>query len=127
MILLLAASKGQTKALPTQRAVHQLEVLQERIDLSQDQVFSLNTIYLEENMALDSLLEHPSGNAKLDNEARRDIYHNADVRIYACLNETQQVQYVLWKQENRIRNLEKKQQATQAALDSLSRQQPQTH
>jgi|SRR5579859_1816642 len=113
------------KSPPTQRAIHQLEALQERIDLSQEQVLNLNTIYLEENMALDSLTEHPSGDQKIDNQVRRDIYHDADVRVYACLNESQQVQYVLWKQDNRIKNLEKRQKDTQAILDSLNRQQPQ--
>ena len=110
------------KAPPTQRAIHQIEVLQERLDLNPDQVQNIHTIYLEENMALDSLIEHPSTDPKVDDLARRDIWHNADVRIYACLYEAQQLNYVLWKQENRIKNLEKKNQATQAALDSLSHQ-----
>jgi len=112
---------------PTQRAVHQLEVLTARIDLSQDQVLTLNTIYLEENMALDSLNDHPSNDPKQDNLARREIYHKADVAAYACLNESQQLDYVLWKQEQRIKNLEKKNQANQAVIDSLTRQQPQPH
>ena len=115
------------KSPPTQRAVHQLEALQEKIDLSQDQVLSLNTVFLEENMALDSLTLHPSGDPKIDNQLRRDVYHNADVRVYSFLNENQQVQYVLWKQENRIKSLEKRNQTTQAALDSLTRQQPPAH
>ncbi|HXB07426.1 MAG TPA: hypothetical protein VNW04_09930 [Puia sp.] len=115
------------KAQPTQRAIHQLEILQERVDLTPDQVQIVNMVYLEENMALDSLIEHPSTDPKTDNQARRDIYHNADISIYACLNDSQQLQYVLWKQEQRIRNLEKRNKTTQAALDSLSRQQPPVH
>ncbi|GGB17451.1 hypothetical protein [Puia dinghuensis] len=115
------------KAPPTQRAVHQLEALQERIDLSQDQVISLNSVLLAENIALDSLQEHPSGDQKLDGKARYDIFHEADVRIYSFLNDSQQYQYVIWKQEQRMKNLEKRNQTMQAALDSLSRQQPQNH
>jgi hypothetical protein len=34
---------------------------------------------------------------------------------------------VLWKQEQRLKNLEKKNQANQTIIDSLTRQQPQTH
>lgn len=116
-----------TKAPATQRAVHQLEVLTERIEMSQDQVLTLNTIYLEENMALDSLNDHPLSDPKQDSQARREIYHKADVEVYACLNESQQLQYVLWKQEQRMKNLEKKNQANQAVIDSLTRPQPQTH
>jgi hypothetical protein len=116
------------KAQPTMRAVHQLEILQERVVLTPDQVQTINLIYLEENMALDSLTEHPSADPKTDNQARRDIYHNADIRVYACLNDSQQLQYVLWKQEQRIKNLEKRNQIVQSALDSLSRQpQPPLH
>jgi hypothetical protein len=112
---------------PTLRAVHQLEALQERIDLTQDQAIILNSILLDENVALDSLSLHPTGDQKVDGQIRRDIYHNADVRIYSYLTDAQQLQYVLWKQEQRIKNMEKRQQTNQAMIDSLTRQQPQSH
>lgn len=117
---------SQPQKLPpssTLRAVHQLEALQERIDLTQEQAIILNSILLDENVSLDSLNQHLSGDPKVDGQARREIYHNADVRIYSYLTDAQQLQYVLWKQEQRIKNLEKRQQTTQAALDSLTRQQ----
>lgn len=117
----------QPRTPPTKRAVHQLEILTAKIELSQDQVLTLNTIYLEENMALDSLNDHPSNDPKQDGQIRREIYHKADVAVYACLNDSQQLEYVLWKQEQRLKNLEKKNQSNQAVIDSLSRQQPQTH
>jgi hypothetical protein len=107
---------------PVQQAVHQLEVLEQRVpDLTPDQVISLNSILLEETIALDSLHEHPSGDPKTDGQFRRNVMHNADVQIYSLLNENQQVQYVTWKQEQRIKNLEKqrqKDQQQQAAADS---------
>lgn len=112
---------------PTLRAVHQLEALQERIDLTQDQAIILNSILLDENVALDSLSLHLTGDQKVDGQTRRDIYHNADVRIYSYLTDAQQLQYVLWKQEQRIKNMEKRQQTNQAMIDSLTRQQPQSH
>lgn len=117
----------QVRPPATQRAVHQLEVLTGKIELSQDQVLTLNSIYLEENIALDSLNDHPSADPKQDNQVRRDIYHKADVDTYACLNESQQLEYVLWKQEQRMKNLEKKNQLNKAVIDSLTRLQPQSH
>jgi hypothetical protein len=121
------AQQPKTPPPPTQRAVHQLEALQEKIDLTQEQAITLNSVLLDENIALDSLNMHPSGDQKADGQARREIYHNADVRIYSYLTEAQQLQYVLWKQEQRIKNLEKRQQTTQALLDSMTRQQPLPH
>lgn len=114
-LLLSRAQQPAPKSPPTQRAIHQLEAIQQRVDLNQDQAIVLNTILLSENISLDSLSEHPSGDEKRDGQFRHDIYHEADVRIYSCLNESQQVQYVLWKQEQRIKNLEKKQAALLAA------------
>jgi hypothetical protein len=109
---------------PVQQAVHQLEMLQQRIpDLTPDQVITLNSILLEETISLDSLHEHPSGDPKADGQLRHSITHDADVHIYSILNENQQVQYVTWKQEQRIKNLEKqrqKDQQQQAAADSTS-------
>ena len=94
----------------TQRAIHELEDLQERlVDLSQEQVITLNSILLDKDIALDSLRDHPSGDQKTDNQCRHNIVHEADVSIYSALNDGQQVQYVLWKQEKRIKNLEKRQ------------------
>jgi hypothetical protein len=101
---------------PTQQAIHELETLQERlVDLSQEQVITLNSVLLDKNIALDSLHDHPSGDPRTDNQCRHTIVHDADVRIYSLLNEYQQVQYVLWKQEQHIKNLEKQAQAAKIA------------
>lgn len=115
----------QRQPEPTQQAIHELERLQERlVDLSQEQVISLNSVLLDKNISLDSLKDHPSADQKTDNLCRRNIVHDADVRIYSLLNDNQQVQYVLWKQEQRIKNLEKRQaqmaQAAQAQADSTN-------
>jgi hypothetical protein len=107
---------------PVQQAVHQLEMLEQRVsDLTQDQVISLNSILLEETITLDSLHEHPTGDPKMDGQLRHNVMHDADVHIYSLLNDNQQVQYVIWKQEQRIKNLEKqrqKEQQQQAGADS---------
>src|SRR5580700_5792654 len=115
-------TRSPRKLPPTQRTVRQLQMLQQRLSLSQDQVIKLNTVLLGENIALDSLRDHPSGDRRTDNMARRNILHEADVSIYSLLDENQQTQYVLWKQEQRIRNLEKK-QAT-PTTDSTGAQTP---
>jgi hypothetical protein len=94
---------------PTQRAVRQLTLLQQRLHLDQDQVLRLNPVLLAETIALDSLRDHPTGDPKADGLSRRNILHDTDVRIYSELDENQQVQYVLWKQEQRIKNLERRQ------------------
>ncbi|HEV2482717.1 MAG TPA: hypothetical protein VGS79_23790 [Puia sp.] len=101
---------------PTQQAIHQLEALQVALDdLSPEQVITLNSILLDRNISLDSLKDHPSGDPKADNQLRNSIWHNSDVRIYAVLWDKQQVKYVLWKQQQRIDNLEKQVQALKAA------------
>src|SRR5262245_15337857 len=74
-------STQQPRSPPTQRGVRQLEIITAKIELSQDQVLTLNTIYLEENMALDSLADHPSADPKQDNQVRREIHHKADVAV----------------------------------------------
>jgi hypothetical protein len=115
-----AQQQPAPKAPATQRAIHQLETLQQRVDLNQDQAITVNSILLSENICLDSLSDHPTGDEKRDGQIRHQIYHDADVRIYSCLNESQQVQYVLWKQEQRIKNLEKKQAALLAATRQVT-------
>jgi hypothetical protein len=112
---------------PTQQAIHQLEALQEAIDdLSPEQVISLNSILLDRNISIDSLNDHPSGNPKADNQLRYSIFHNADVRIYAVLWDKQQLKYVLWKQQQRMDNLEKQVQTLKAstATPDSSQNQP---
>ena len=118
----VADSTGQFPAgrrmQPTQRASRELILLQSKLNLDQLQVLRLNSVLLTKNISLDSLRDHPSGDRNADMSGRRGILHDADVRIYSILNENQQVQYVLWKQEQRIKNLERR----QAALDSTARQ-----
>lgn len=110
-------SPASRRLQPTQRASQQLILLQAKLNLDQFQVLRLNTVLLEENISLDSLRDHPSGDKNADIASRREILHDADVRIYSVLNENQQVMYVVWKQEQRIKNLERR----QAALDSAGR------
>lgn len=114
-----ATNTPQTPAQPpqpTQQAIHQLEALQEALDdLSPEQVITLNSILLDRNISLDSLKDHPSADPKADNQLRNSIWHTADVRIYAVLWDKQQLRYVLWKQQQRMDNLEKQVQALKAA------------
>jgi Spy/CpxP family protein refolding chaperone len=86
---------------PTQRAAHQLNVLQQKLNLNQDQVIQLRMILLNLNVSLDSLRSNPSGDKKVENKARRTITQEADGKIYALLTVEQQLQYAQWKNERK--------------------------
>jgi hypothetical protein len=88
---------------PTERAARQLTALQKRLNLSQDQVIKLRPILLRLNVALDSLRSNPSGDKKSDNQSRRAITQDADVKTYALLNTDQQVAYTKWKQDQQLK------------------------
>ncbi|HUB61815.1 MAG TPA: hypothetical protein VL978_13970 [Puia sp.] len=97
------AAPAKQAASPTQRAARQLNVLQKKLNLNQNQVIRLRMILLNLNVALDSLRTNPSPDKKTDNQARRNITRDADGKIYALLTTDQQVAYAQWKQELQLR------------------------
>lgn len=88
---------------PTVKAARQLNLLQKKLNLNQDQVIKLRMILLNLNVALDSLRTNPSPDKKANNQARRAINQDADSKIYALLTTDQQVAYAQWKQELQLR------------------------
>lgn len=101
-----AARPGQAArqpVSPTIRAARQLNLLQKKLTLNQDQVVKLRMILLDFNVSLDSLRSHPSGDRKADNRTRRALAHEADVKTYALLTTGQQVIYTQWKQQEETR------------------------
>jgi Spy/CpxP family protein refolding chaperone len=93
---------------PTQRAARQLNVLQQKLNLNQDQVIQLRMILLNLNVSLDSLRTSPSGDKKADNKARRMITQEADGKTYALLTTEQQLQYTQWKTEQKQKAMERR-------------------
>jgi hypothetical protein len=93
---------------PTLRAARQLNTLQQKLNLSQDQVIQLRMILLHLNVSLDSLRSSTSGDNKADNKVRRMITQEADGKIYALLNTDQQLQYAQWKKEQKEKAMEKR-------------------
>jgi hypothetical protein len=88
---------------PTVKAAHQLNVLQKKLNLNQDQVIRLRMVLLNFNVALDSLRTNPSPDKRANNQARRAITQDADGKIYAVLTTDQQVAYAQWKQEQELK------------------------
>jgi hypothetical protein len=104
-----APAANAKKALsPTQRAARQLNTLQQKLNLNQDQVIQLRMILLHLNVSLDSLRTSPSGDKKTDNKARRMITQEADGKTYALLTTDQQLLYAQWKKEQREKAMEKR-------------------
>lgn len=97
------AGPGIQPVSPTIRAARQLNMLQKKLNLNQDQVVKLRMILLHLNVALDSLRSNPSADKKAANQARRAITHDADVQTYSLLNTDQQVIYTQWKQDEQTR------------------------
>jgi hypothetical protein len=93
---------------PTQRAAHQLSVLQQKLNLNQDQVIQLRMILLNLNVSLDSLHSNPPGDKKTENKARRMITQEADGKTYALLTVEQQLLYAQWKNEQKQKAMEKR-------------------
>jgi hypothetical protein len=102
---------------PTERAAHQLNVLQQKLNLNQDQVIQLRMILLNLNVSLDSLRSNPPGDKKTENKARRTITQEADGKTYALLTVEQQLLYAQWKNEQKQKAMEKRlmQQADSSA------------
>jgi Spy/CpxP family protein refolding chaperone len=93
---------------PTQRAARQLNTLQQKLNLNQDQVIQLRMILLNLNVSLDSLRTNTSGDKKADNKARQMITREADGKTYALLTTDQQLLYAQWKKEQREKAMEKR-------------------
>lgn len=92
----------------TQRAAHQLNMLQQKLNLNQDQVIQLRMILLNEDIALDSARNNPSGDRKSDNYSRRTILQDADQKINALLTADQRPLYAQWKEEQKLKAMEKR-------------------
>ena len=60
---------------PTRQAAHQLKMLQNQLNLDEDQVTQLQVILINRDVALDSIRNNPSGDAKADGRSRREINH----------------------------------------------------
>jgi len=100
---------GTRKQLsPTKRAAHQLSVLQEKLNLTQDQVSQVNMILLNRETSLDSLKNHPSGDRKSDIRSRRQLARGSDQQINALLTDDQKKLYQQWKDTQKMERLEKR-------------------
>lgn len=86
---------------PTIRAVRQLQVIQEQLNLNPDQTDRVHMILLNQAISLDSLKKNPSADQHTDRKARKDIMNDADVKIYALLTEDQRSLYQQWKDKQR--------------------------
>jgi periplasmic protein CpxP/Spy len=100
------------KKSSAQRAAHQLNVLQQTLNLNQNQVVRLRMILLNEDIALDSLRTNRSGDRKSNAYSRRTIVQDADQKIDALLTADQKPLYLQWKQEQRQKALERRKNST---------------
>jgi periplasmic protein CpxP/Spy len=105
------------KKSPPQRAAQQLKVLATQLNLTQDQVIQLRMILLNRVVALDSIINNPSGDPKADGKTRKAINQDVDARIYALLNADQKSQYTQWKIDQKEKAEERK-KARMAGSDS---------
>jgi len=78
-------------------------MLQQKLDLTEDQVTQMQVILIHRDVALDSLRNDPSGNRRADGRARREINQQADQKINALLTADQKPLYEQWKQDLRER------------------------
>ena len=83
------------KPNPTKQAVHQLKMLQQQLDLTDDQVTQMQVILIHRDVALDSLRNTPAA----DRRARREVNRDADQKINAILTADQKPLYQQWKQQ----------------------------
>jgi hypothetical protein len=98
---------------PAKQAAHQLKMLQQQLNLNDDQVLQLQVILINRDVALDSIRNNPSGNARSDGRTRRGINQDADQKINSMLTPEQKPLYQQWKQQQREKLMEKRLQATQ--------------
>ena len=117
--LTLHAQTADTAAMPvkkpnpTKQAVHQLKMLQQQLNLSEDQVTQMQVILIQRDVALDSLRNNPSGDRRSDGRTRRGINQVADQKINTLLTADQRPLYLQWKQQQREKYLEKRQGISQ--------------
>lgn len=111
-------STGQhpQKPSPTKQAVRQLKMLQQQLNLTDDQVVQLQVILINRDVALDSLRRSThsagsNGDPRSDGHARRRINRDADQKINSLLTAEQKPLYQQWKQQQREKMMEKRQQA----------------
>jgi hypothetical protein len=100
------------KKSSAQRAARQLNMLQQKLNLNQNQVIQLRMILLNEDIALDSLRTNRSGDRKSDAYSRRTIVQGADQKIDAILTADQKPLYTQWKQEQRQKAMERRKNQT---------------
>jgi len=107
----------------TRRAVHQLKMLEKQLHLNEDQVLQLQVILINRDIAMDSIARrHPVGPAapsdsgrasdfrRADGRARRSIQQDADQKINAILTEDQKALYQQWKQQQKLRMQQRREQ-----------------
>jgi protein CpxP len=95
------------KGTPTKRAIHQLKVLQEKLNLNDDQVDQIHIVLMNQAIALDSLKTNPSADIKSDRRSRREIVQDADQKINALLTDDQKKLYKQWKDDQKAQRLQK--------------------
>ncbi|HXB07427.1 MAG TPA: hypothetical protein VNW04_09935, partial [Puia sp.] len=100
------ASLRPQQPSPTKQAAHQLKMLQQQLNLSEDQVTQMQVILIHRDVALDSIRQSANpagGNAdrRQDGRARREINQDADQKINALLTADQKPLYQQWKQQQR--------------------------
>ena len=94
----------------TKRAVRQLKMLSHALNLNEDQVLQLQVILINRDIVMDSLFHNPSGNRRSDGQARRSVQQDADQKINAILTDDQKTLYQQWKEQQRQKARQRKQQ-----------------
>jgi len=99
---------------PTKQAVHQLKMLQQQLNLTEDQVTQMQVILIHRDVALDSIRQSNQAAGGLadrrsNGRARREINQDADQKINALLTADQKPLYQQWKQQQREKMMEKRQ------------------
>jgi periplasmic protein CpxP/Spy len=94
----------------TKRAVRQLKTLERQLNLNEDQVLQLQVILVNRDIVMDSLFHNPTGDPRSDARARRSVQQDADQKISAILTNDQKTLYQQWKQQQKQKALERKQQ-----------------
>lgn len=95
------------KGSPTKRAIHQIKVLQEKLNLNEDQVDQVHMVLMNQAISLDSLKANPSGNVKADRKSRKEIVQDADQKINALLTDDQRKLYQQWKDDQKAQRMQK--------------------
>ena len=90
-------SDGAKKVSPTKRASRQLMVLQEKLNLSAEQVQQVNMILITRASAMDSVKASSTGNRRGNFKAARKIQQDADQQINDLLTDDQKKLYQQWK------------------------------